>query len=467
MWAWDRGRPLLKTPIPPFIFGRGRYDNWLTHVAINEDSRPVVDISEAVTAVHIMHNHSLLRTTERTIEQAPDSPAAEFWSSDIRNKFELYINAYLAERHGDFRAQQGTPLHAQLKLGSCYENEGLCVLHRKRPASCRCEQAPFVRATSSDPFVVNDSRLIMCGLLSENFGTQSTKMRWHITGEQEEGRSSAFGLPLMQTDLLPMIGKDTYVVFLMVAEYADRRLVMETVCSMRAHGVFDWLLVAALDDEMYRYCAARGIAVYLSEFDESNTKSHESFRQLARYQVMHEIMRHGKDVFSLSPGIIFVDTPWAYFETLKDADMAFVGEKLGPVAGRAESSIPTPLVYGRNVSVTFQVLKNVISFMQHNSLQDGHLFVSTFCGNKNERILKNNSCRATGGANAQLFDINKVQPLDGCENCSARSKPIMYYVSGASSKSFSREEVLAVLEKHGMVRFLEDQERCSYDPPFS
>ena len=31
LWVWNTGKPLLQRPMPPFIFGRSRYDNWLTH----------------------------------------------------------------------------------------------------------------------------------------------------------------------------------------------------------------------------------------------------------------------------------------------------------------------------------------------------------------------------------------------------------------------------------------------------
>ena len=31
LWVWNTGKSLLQRPMPPFIFGRSRYDNWLTH----------------------------------------------------------------------------------------------------------------------------------------------------------------------------------------------------------------------------------------------------------------------------------------------------------------------------------------------------------------------------------------------------------------------------------------------------
>jgi hypothetical protein len=43
--------------VPPFIIGRGGYDNWLIHHALTQGI-PVVDTSEVVTCVHQNHDYS-------------------------------------------------------------------------------------------------------------------------------------------------------------------------------------------------------------------------------------------------------------------------------------------------------------------------------------------------------------------------------------------------------------------------
>ena len=64
MWAFNTGNnsaPLTDISIPPFVYGRGKYDNWFTHHLIQSNIRHVVDISEAVTTFHLAHKYNHVR----------------------------------------------------------------------------------------------------------------------------------------------------------------------------------------------------------------------------------------------------------------------------------------------------------------------------------------------------------------------------------------------------------------------
>lgn len=196
LWAWTTGGPpLFDGVMPHFVVGRGRYDNWLTHEVIQAARRPVIDVSEACTFVHVHHDYHLVAASAAAAAGAADGGvpsdasvvsavaaaavdganggaamasgvARNFWNDGKNRKFELYINTYLSSAHGTYTNQQGTILHAPLKLASCYERSGFCLLRRVRPHVCRCEHSPFVSAAQNDPFVVTGSRVIFCGLLS-------------------------------------------------------------------------------------------------------------------------------------------------------------------------------------------------------------------------------------------------------------------------------------------------------------
>ncbi|GAB0491783.1 hypothetical protein MMPV_003038 [Pyropia vietnamensis] len=196
LWAWTTGGPpLFDGVMPHFVVGRGRYDNWLTHEVIQAARRPVIDVSEACTFVHVHHDYHLVAasaaaaaaaaeggvTSDASVASAAAAAAVDgadggvamgsgvernFWNDGKNRKFELYINTYLSSAHGTYTNQQGTILHAPLKLASCYERSGFCLLRRVRPHVCRCEHSPFVGGAQNDPFVVTGSRVIFCGLLS-------------------------------------------------------------------------------------------------------------------------------------------------------------------------------------------------------------------------------------------------------------------------------------------------------------
>ncbi len=273
VWAWPAGTlPPLRVRTPPFVLGRGKYDNWFTHELLAARQAAVIDVSEACTITHVKHDYHLVKTSRTILTSETLEPGA-FWSSDPAEKFELFINAHLAATHGSFMAQHGTILHAPYKLAACHVPAAptLCLLHRRRPHACRCEHSPFVSRAQSDPFVVEGSRVIFCGLRSADavagYGPRAVAARWPISGRAKaKGISpSVFGLPLTLPDLLGVIGNRTKggTVVLIVASRNDKILLANTVCSAKATGVFPRMIVAALDDELYAYALLQGFPVYL------------------------------------------------------------------------------------------------------------------------------------------------------------------------------------------------------------
>lgn len=50
-WAWDFGNaPLINSSMPPFVYRRGKHDRWLAHEIVTAGLRPLVDVSDIVTA---------------------------------------------------------------------------------------------------------------------------------------------------------------------------------------------------------------------------------------------------------------------------------------------------------------------------------------------------------------------------------------------------------------------------------
>ncbi|PXF46945.1 hypothetical protein BWQ96_03283 [Gracilariopsis chorda] len=460
LWAWHTAYgPLLRHRIPPFVFGRGRYDNWLTHQLIEEGKRPVIDISEAVTLVHVSHNYHLAHSTSSSEQQ--------FWSYDSRSKFETYINSYLAYRHGSFAQQMGTALHAQFKLSSCYEPDGMCLFRRVRPAACRCEYSPFVHASLSDPFIVNNSRTVFCGLLSKNHGS-TQRDRFPLSGVTDDDESSVvFGLPLVQTHLLSIISSMTRsdFVFVVVADFSERLVLSELVCSLRATRLFPFLIIAALDDELYQYGVTRGFPIYLSEFDNSTFSDYGTFKQLARYQVTYELLRLDKRVFSMEPALVFNNLPWMYFkEHLQDVDIAL----LPPMPELAQlavdtSYISTSFMYARPTPQSLQLLRTVMATLEQRPQRAGWPLFKFSCGANYEGLISKQRCQRDDAAVVHLLDPNYFRPLEAgsCPQCSRRIRPHVLYV-GSFSYERSPELAVGILRHAGINRAGNDKGYCTY-----
>ncbi|KAI0566810.1 glycosyltransferase-like protein [Gracilaria domingensis] len=461
LWVWDTSSgPLLQGPIPRFIFGRGRYDNWLTHETIAQKRRSVVDLSEAVTLVHVTHNYNLVKGVRTTDDL--------FWSNGAREKFETFINSYLSSSHGSFEQQMGTTLHAPLKLATCYESNGICLFRRVRPASCRCEHSSFVPSTLNDPFIVNHSRTIFCGLLSKNYGSKH-RDRFIISGSIDEGHEPAvFGLPLTQKQLLQVVSSTTGadLVFLVVGDFAERLLISELACSMRAVGVFPWLVIVALDDDLYRYCITRGLPVYLSDFDNTTGSDYDTFKELVRYQVMYELLQMKREVLSLEPAVVFRGSPWKYFKAhLQAIDVAIL-PWLPELAQLAEdrSFVSTAVIFARPNIRALHLLRAVMAILEHEPQNSGSVLMKLSCGTRNQALSTKNLCKHGKGALVHLLSSDYFRPMEAgsCPRCSTGTEPLVLYV-GSFSYERSAELAIGVLGHRGVRAFDIDGDFCSYD----
>lgn len=446
VWAWNTnaGARLYDGTMPNFVFGRGKYDNWLTHEVIAAGHRKIIDASEACTFVHVVHDHHLV-TSENSAHLAGGagnsshhrallSTSRSFWNDGARVKFELYINTYLAAAHGSYTTQMGTILHAPFKLQSCYEEEGLCFFFRRRPSSCRCEHSTFVRSAQSDPFALNDTRIIFCGLqssdaLQQDASDADTLYRFVISGRERAYASSVkkmgpqglastdksyvhgvllksagsagskfddldqqrggspFGLPLLLPRLLDVIEQRTgrKQVVLTLLNSNHKSLLQRFVCSARRAGVFQSLVVAALDDETYHFAITRGIAVYLEETvytndDEEGRAMDAQFASPGfniltslRGRVTHKLTGVGFQVFYADPDVMLQENP---FESLPRGvgEVAVLGsgelqgQQLGahssdskqvPGEGVRPAPFSTAMIYARPGKMSEAFLKRI------------------------------------------------------------------------------------------------------------
>lgn len=368
-------------------------------------------------------------------------------------------------------------LHAPLKLAACYEHDGLCIFQRVRPAACRCEHSPFVARAQNDPYVVRDSRVVFCGLLSANYGADDVdaRERWAISGRLPEAdpaegaerrrREPPFGLPLVRDQILKVITSRTAKnkILLVVADYSERMLVMELVCSARGAGIFASFMIAALDDDLYRFCIARGLPVYLSEFDESEFRDHANFRELARFQVVYELLSKGKEVCSVEPAVVFLSSPWQYFEENVDnsKDVAVLPHlPETSEMGKEKSYISSALIYARPSSKSLDLAKNVMLSLEKHDGKPGILLRAIACG-RDMVFADLNTCLdgpVLLPISRELF--RTMEPGD-CPDCQGTTSPIAYYSSSFGLRN-NVGEAHSLLKRLGLSRIDDHANFCRY-----
>ncbi|GJP65230.1 hypothetical protein CLOP_g22142 [Closterium sp. NIES-67] len=285
-WAWnnDSPAPLHEGAMPPFSFGRGKYDNWFTHEIVSAGLRNMVDASEAVTAIHVAHSYS--HVVESAASKSIGSSSGgggsgngngnglagqNFWSTRKKSSWELFANIHLAMTHGSYANQKGTALHVPWKLATCHEPSvhNMCLQQRLRPATCTCESANFVKSSQTDPKLDKTGRKWTCGSVSVDRNSDYTIP----TVPPPAAAEAPVGLPHTMEQLLPTIarsvpdgkGGSLQVVTLVAVTAGYAEMLMSFVCRLRSLGLASNLLVAALDEDLYRFAFTQGLPVYYEQ----------------------------------------------------------------------------------------------------------------------------------------------------------------------------------------------------------
>jgi len=506
VWAWNTGGPrLFDSAMPHFIFGRGKYDNWLTHETISAGRRQVIDVSETCLTVHVRHDYHLVSgggggatgvdpgivpgAASGLVPAAADGsvPAAvgvagavgaapvsrrrllgQFWSEGKKSKFELFINIYLSLHHGTYTNQVGSVLFAPWKLSRCLEPTGMCLLKRVRPGICNCEFSSFVSNTQTDPVVKNGSRVIRCGMTSVE-----TKEDFVIPVLPPEGVSEPpFGLPLTMESVVEKVIINNTVV-LSALNYGYRAIMMNWVCNMRHLGVTNFV-IAALDPRLYRYAYKRGLPVYYettifkgldSKLVEDADYGSDQFKQLTKMKsrVVLRLLKSGYNVLWTDCDIVWFRNPLSYMHA-QHADLVIQSNAPDSEAANGKRRINSGFYLAHANPPTIQLFEEIVKYASRSTMSEQPHFWERACGKDGEFRVGNDACYNAGVTTAlldrHLFPNGVTYGIwDSPPGKLMTRFPHLYilhanWVKGAAAKQER-------FERHGFI-FFDNQELCVY-----
>lgn len=467
VWAWNSDGPRLFDPVMPhFIFGRGKYDNWLTHETISAGRRQVIDVSETCLTVHVRHDYHLVAGNK----PARRNLLGAFWSEGKKSKFELFINIYLSLHVGSYTNQMGNVLFAPWKLSLCLEPTGMCLLKRKRPGICNCEFSSFVGNTQTDPVVKNGSRVIRCGMISVE-----TKDNFVIPVLPPEGSTEApaFGLPLTMRSVIEKVIINNTII-LSALNYGYRGIMMNWVCNMRHLGISNFV-IAALDADLYKFAYTRSLPTYLENtiFDGLNsslitdaTYGSDSFKQLTKMKsrVVVRLLKEGYNVIWSDCDIIYFRNPlqniWGYNVDLAIQTNAPDNE---PMNGRRR--INSGFYLARSNAPTIKAFEDIIAYASKSRMSEQPCFYDVMCGKEGQTAEGDDTCRYNGMV-VKLLDRHKYPNgiTDGIWDTTsgkiAERFPSLFilhnnWVKGAEGKRRR-------FERHGFILYDKETELCVY-----
>lgn len=426
IWCWNtRGSRLISNDllIPPFALGRGRYDNWLTHEAIQAKHKAVIDITETSYLIHVEHDYHLVTNGDRLERQV----AEDYWSEGKYAKFELFINVYLSLTYGSYIYQKGGIINAPWKLMKCYEKaqSDLCVLKRVRPGVCPCESSPFTRDTQSDPVVTRGTKIIRCGrVIPESLSNYTLPITRQdgidimktveITGEDSATREvtePTFGLPLTLEGLLKRQVENNTVILTGV-NFGYKTMVMNWVCNLKRLNMNN-ILIAALDKEMYQYGFLNSLPIFLFDdlVDEATNVEYGSdqFRRLTKFKtrIVVKVLSYGVNVLWSDVDIVYFNNPLPdiYANHYDNADIIIQSNAPDGVSLNHRRRLNSGFYFAKATSKVMTTFKHIIRYcVTAEELSEQPCFYDVVCGQHAEFARDNDKCVYADKVPVQILD---------------------------------------------------------------
>lgn len=410
LWAWNPQGPRLFNPVMPhFIFGRGKYDNWLTHETISAGRRAVIDASEAVLSVHIRHDYKLVEQRDGMNEEKRRSLLSQrmFWSENKKSKFELFINIYLSLSVGSYKNQYGSIIFAPWRLARCLEPSRTCLIRRVRPGVCNCEYAPFSAATQTDQIVTNGSRIVRCGAVSRE---DAKDYEIPVVISEAAHGEGTFGMPLTLPSIADRIALDGTII-ITALNYGYRDMMMNWVCNMRRLHITNFV-IAALDADLYRYAFTRGLPVYFDDLVSSGrnvslrdaTYGSAEFKELTKMKsrVVLEVLKLGYDALWTDTDIVWFRNPIAHLQS-QTSDLAIQSNAPDNESANGHRRLNSGFYLARANPRTTAVFEDIIAYAARSRMSEQPCFYDVICGKNGERRVGNDSC---------IYKLSKTKVLD-------------------------------------------------------
>ncbi|GJP47240.1 hypothetical protein CLOM_g6452 [Closterium sp. NIES-68] len=426
LWVWNNvpNVPLFSAHMPPFSFGRGKYDNWFVHEAVASGLRQVVDVSDAITSIHVAHTYSHIKVEE-------SKAGGHFWSTRKKSSWELFANIHLAETHGTYTNQKGTALHTPWRLSSCYEPDSLniCMLKRERPANCSCEYSAYEYKTQSDPRKHHSGDFWVCGVVSID-------RRADFAINAVARTNSTVGLPHTMEQLLPQLArvvpdeplsrqvkagstaagkaagvgslpKDLKVVTLVAVTFGYAEMLMNFVCNLRKLGLGDNLVVAALDEDLYRFAFTQGLAVFYERASTTmrgidqgqcqfGTKCFRQFTKLKSRAVLR-VLKAGYSVLWSDVDIVWFADPLPHLLSYGPGTFPIQSnEPNATLPGTGIRRINSGFYFARADPMTVKAFEAIVAHAAKTQLSEQPSFYDVLCGDNGELLLPGSVADAGG-----------------------------------------------------------------------
>eukprot|EP00271_Cylindrocystis_brebissonii_P020647 TRINITY_DN692_c0_g1_i1.p1 TRINITY_DN692_c0_g1~~TRINITY_DN692_c0_g1_i1.p1 ORF type:complete len:802 (+),score=72.91 TRINITY_DN692_c0_g1_i1:430-2835(+) len=393
VWIWnDPSAMLFNGTVPPFTLGASHYQEWLTNEVVTSEMRVVVEASEALTAIRVA----------APLSSAGGKVQTRFLDGLKAGGWEYHHNGHMASFQG-------------LKMCTV----GPIWSARPRKCACTCPPA-YARVEGGDENSISIPRLSFvpevptswvwgCAVekptkspLSRPIATVPTLM------------SSVPGLPHRMEDVLSVSARhidNMKIVTLVAVTFGYAEMLMNFVCRLRLINASDNLVVAALDEDLYRYAALQGLAVYYERASDSlkskvkkgsdcafGTQCFRQFTKLKSRAVL-KLLQAGYSVLWTDVDIVWFKDPLKELMSFGPGTLPIQSNEPNvTLPGTGIRRINSGFYFARSDKMTIDAFVAITDHASKTKLSEQPSFYDILCGVKGElRVPNKPECKWSNG----------------------------------------------------------------------
>ncbi|CAN8275725.1 unnamed protein product [Cochlearia groenlandica] len=325
--AWNNiDAPLHCGVLPPFLYQRGTYNQWIVNEAISCQKRFVFDATSTISGF---------------------SPSGNAASEHETREWELVGNSHLGQLYGSL----------------FFNNNKSSVL----PKLLNCNKGyTLVKGASID------RKVLACA------GRLDSMMK----------KDSTLQLPFDLESLLRLVADTNRTVVLSVAGYSYKDMLMSWVCGLRRLAVTNFL-VCALDEETYRFAVLQGLPVFYDPYAPKNISfddchfGSKCFQKVTKVKsrTVLKILKMGYNVLLSDVDVYWFKSPLPMLQSFGPYVLAAQSDEYNIKAPiNRPRRLNSGFYFAHSDKRTISAMEKVVSHASTSGLSEQPSFYDTLCG---------------------------------------------------------------------------------------
>ncbi|XP_010427846.1 PREDICTED: beta-arabinofuranosyltransferase RAY1-like isoform X2 [Camelina sativa] len=354
--AWNNvDVPLYCGVLPPFLYQRGTYNQWIINEAMSCKRRFVFDATSTISSFYLGNE---------------DNRSDNNVSEPKTRKWEYIGNSQLGQLYGSLFSKSFT-LPKLLKCNKHY----MFVNSSDRSVDLSILEGKSLGFRRREKISACISR------------TKSRSLKLDLAQKKDEA-VPLFKFPFDLQSLLPLVADKNRTVVLSIAGYSYKDMLMSWVCRLRRLKVPNFL-VCALDDETYQFSILQGLPVFIDPYAPKNISFNDCHFGSKCFQRVTKVKsRTVLKILKLGYNVLLSDVDVYWFRNPLPLLQSFGPSVLAAQSDEYNTTVPinrprrlnSGFYFARSDAPTIAAMEKVVKHAATSGLSEQPSFYDTLCG---------------------------------------------------------------------------------------